>query len=290
MHQIDMDAKSRSPWLIRCAAMGLGLLISAAALLLSDDLRILYAIGAILLFASAMWITRRKFDWIATILLLAAPVASFSYFGLRELPALWPQLLLWIVAFGVGTILLQTMKRRIAFGAGLVVTLVAGSIWYCYSYLPATLAQALGRSQNASAPPLNLERVAGGSTIESGASGRIFVIDFFATNCGPCIAELPELAAVRGDLKQRSDVQIVLVASDRHGDTPEGFRAFAEKHHLEFPLGFDRGSRTESSFGMQGTPSLVVVDRSGRLRFTHLGYNGAETNFRRDLVKLIEAL
>jgi len=71
---------------------------------------------------------------------------------------------------------------------------------------------------------------------------------------------------VRDDLKQRSDVQIILVASDRHGDTPERFRAFAEKRHLEFPLAFDRGSRTEASLGMRGTPSLVVVDRSGRLR------------------------
>ena len=48
--------------------------------------------------------------------------------------------------------------------------------------------------------------------------GKILVIDFFSTICAPCIAELPEIAAVRSDLSSNDDIEFVLVASDRSSE------------------------------------------------------------------------
>jgi hypothetical protein len=44
------------------------------------------------------------------------------------------------------------------------------------------------------------------------------------------------------------------------------------------------------AFGLSGFPNLVVVDRTGRVRLTHTGYNSSETRFRSDLTQLLQSL
>ena len=116
------------------------------------------------------------------------------------------------------------------------------------------------------------------------------MIDFFSTTCVPCIAELPELSAVRAELSQNRDIEFVLVASDRGNDTPERFRSFAQKRHITIPLAFDPEGKVHASFGFTGIPALVVLDRNGKVRLTRTGYNAAETTFRRDLVQFLKTL
>ena len=47
---------------------------------------------------------------------------------------------------------------------------------------------------------------------------------------------------------------------------------------------------TMRAFGLSGFPNLVVIDRTGRVRLTHTGYNSSETSFRRDLTQLLQSL
>jgi|SRR5436309_5837475 len=70
----------------------------------------------------------------------------------------------------------------------------------------------------------------------------------------------------------------------------ERFRAFAQRRRLTLPLAFDPGGKAHDSFGLTGVPALVIIDRGGRVRFTHEGYNPAEANFRRDLAQFIKTL
>jgi thiol-disulfide isomerase/thioredoxin len=186
---------------------------------------------------------------------------------------------------------LQPARRQRGLAIVLVVALFIGSAWYCLSYLPDELARSLSRVKKTSAPTFTLVPLSQGAS--TGAKPRkILIIDFFSTICAPCIAELPAIAAVRSDLSSNDDIEFVLVASDRFvgNDTPERFRAFAQRRRLTLPLGFDPGGKAHDSFGLTGVPALVIIDRSGRDRFTHEGYNPAEANFRRDLVQFIKTL
>jgi len=166
--------------------------------------------------------------------------------------------------------------------------MLIASGWYCLSYAPNQLALHNTRTKNVSAPVFNLQALSGG--FDPSNSGKIVVIDFFSTTCVPCIAELPHLIAARGDLSDRSDVQFVVVASDKGDDTPEKFRAFAQRKHLTLPLAFDPEGKAHDSFGVTGVPAIVILDRTGRVRLTHEGFNPAEANFRRDLVQFIKNL
>jgi thiol-disulfide isomerase/thioredoxin len=65
------------------------------------------------------------------------------------------------------------------------------------------------------------------------------VLDFFATWCSPCVAELPELERLRADLQTNYDIEFVLVGTNKGGDTAERVRAFVQRRHISIPRAFD---------------------------------------------------
>lgn len=288
-----MEQKSTSLWKLRLVALGLGLLgvviIFAIALTISNDMRLIYATGAVFLFCSAVLLGRTKADWASLVLLIGPPVAVFSYEVLNTIRALWLNVVLWMVAALLGMLFVRIRKQR-ALAAALVGLFVIASTGYCAWYAPSQLAKSFSRVRDISAPTFSLQPVSGGSVRVSSTPGKVLVLSFFSTTCAPCIAELPEFAAAHDELSENHDIEFVLVASDRGRDTPERFRSFIERRHFTIPLAFDPGGKAHDSLGLSGVPALVVLDRNGHVRFTHSGYNAAETGFRSDLVQLLKTL
>jgi len=99
----------------------------------------------------------------------------------------------------------------------------------------------------------------------------------------------PAFLSVHAELRDESDIEFVVVASDVDGDTPERLKSFAQRH-ITLPLAYYPGGKAHKAFGLTGVPTLVVLDRMGRMRFTHEGYNASEMNFRRDLVQFLKTL
>jgi peroxiredoxin len=289
MHSIPAH---RASCKIRLIALGIGIVVAAAtfgiALLVSEDLRLLYLTGALLLAITAFLVgARAQEDWIAAVLLLLASIFLFAFFVVPQTPFLWPTLLLWsaIVAF---LLFRKRLGKIIRIGGTLI--LIAVSVWYCVFYIPVQMQRALTRVSNGPAPPFNLQPINQGPVPTGATPGKILVVDFFATWCSPCIAELPELERLRADLQTKRDIEFVLVGTSSGGDTPERVRAFAQRRHISLPVAFDPEQRTMHAFGLSGFPTLVVIDRTGHVRLTHSGYNSSETSFRRDLTQLLQSL
>jgi|ERR1043166_1116896 thiol-disulfide isomerase/thioredoxin len=278
----------------RLGFLGLGVLILGAvysfAGFVSNDMRLVYALGAMLLFCGALWIgAKRQGDWPSAALLTVPLVAGFGCLVLQKMPVLWPHLLLWVIAVTIGFHLLggRVSRRILSICAGLF---VIASLWYCLRGMPERVARSLSHFQNEAAPAIAFQPVSNGAVPIGPTSGKVLVIDFFSTTCGPCIVELPELARAQAELRDKGDIEFVVVASDAGGDTPERFKSFVDRRHIALPLAFDPGGKTHKAFGFSGVPALVVLDRTGRVRLTHQGYNAAETDFRRDLVRFLETL
>jgi len=108
------------------------------------------------------------------------------------------------------------------------------------------------------------------------------VIDFWATWCAPCQHELPELEGLyrrfSGDRRVAFYAVDVSEADtpDERGDTPAQASEFLRKHGYRMPLAFDAGGRAAKALHAHGLPTLLVLDRSGRVRLRHVGFVGAE--------------
>jgi peroxiredoxin len=279
-------------WKMRLVAFAIGILIAAAvfgiALAVSDDLRLLYVSGALLFaFAAFLLGAPAREDLIAAVLLLFASTFLFALFVLPQTPSLWPTILLWVAI--VVWLLFRRRFAKIISIAGATI-LIAVSAWYCAFYIPVQMQRALTHVGNGAAPPFTLEPISQSPVPTHATAGKILVLDFFATWCSPCIAELPELERVRADLQTRRDVEFVLVGTNKGGDTPDRLRAFAQHRHISLPVAFDPEQATMRAFGLNGFPNLVVIDRTGHVRLTHTGYNSSETSFRHDLTQLLQRL
>ncbi len=115
--------------------------------------------------------------------------------------------------------------------------------------------------------PLDLKFTAiDGRVVDVGAmKGKVVLIDFWATWCGPCIGELPNVLAAYEKLHPKG-FEIVGISFDQEKDTLE---AFVKKRKMAWVQYFDGegwGNKFGKEFGIRGIPSMWLVDKKGNLR------------------------
>ena len=92
--------------------------------------------------------------------------------------------------------------------------------------------------------------------------GKIVLINFWATSCGICLAEMPDLIKTYQQYHKRG-FEVIAVAM--HYDQLGDIKAYVRKQGLPFPVVFDRdGSLAREFEQVGGTPTTFLIDRSGR--------------------------
>jgi thiol-disulfide isomerase/thioredoxin len=95
-------------------------------------------------------------------------------------------------------------------------------------------------------------------------AGRGVVLNFWATWCGPCVAELPSLMVLAGRVAGRG-VVVLPLSTDRGGQTV--VRAFYASHGIDgLGVWLDPKGEAAEAFGLRGLPTTVIVGRDGRER------------------------
>ena len=109
-----------------------------------------------------------------------------------------------------------------------------------------------------------------GEAVESPAShpDPVVLLNFWATWCSPCREELPTLEALHRELGDQG-LAIIGVNVDPGGAERAG--RFAEQQGLSFIVLHDPEQRVASSYGVQGYPTTVVIDRDGWIVLSELG-------------------
>jgi thiol-disulfide isomerase/thioredoxin len=99
-------------------------------------------------------------------------------------------------------------------------------------------------------------------------NGKIVLLEFWATWCGPCVAHIDEV----NDAVQEFEGQPVLVVGlHAAGSKPDEIMAFADQREIAYAMAIDKADTdrgfgaTADAFGVQGIPQTAVIDRDGKL-------------------------
>lgn len=99
--------------------------------------------------------------------------------------------------------------------------------------------------------------------------GKVIVLNFWATWCGPCRREIPDFIQLQ-DEYGASGLQIVGVALDEQGASI--VKPFADKFKINYPVVVDAKSEVAAMYGqMNAIPVTIIVDRTGKIRSRQVG-------------------
>jgi thiol-disulfide isomerase/thioredoxin len=98
--------------------------------------------------------------------------------------------------------------------------------------------------------------------------GQITLVNFWATWCGPCVVEMPELIGLRAEWKDRP-FEIVGVSMDEEGF--DVVRPFAEDFGVNYPVILDDGPLADEFGGVYGLPTTFIVDADGTVIHRSMG-------------------
>jgi cytochrome c biogenesis protein CcmG/thiol:disulfide interchange protein DsbE len=118
------------------------------------------------------------------------------------------------------------------------------------------------------APATTLPKLAGGGTVALSAyRGKVVVLNFWASWCGPCRGEAPLLQRWQHELSAQNATVVGIDVLDVSDDA----RKFVARYGLDYPQLRDGDGSHLKRFDVVGYPETVVIDRRGRIAATQRG-------------------
>jgi len=138
-----------------------------------------------------------------------------------------------------------------------------------------SLIPSLALSQAATKAPNFTLKSSEGKTIDlKKMQGKVVVLNFWATWCGPCKAEIPGFLDVYKQYKSKG-LEIVGISLDQDGWKP--VKPFIEHYKIAYPVVVGDGNLADAYGGIDAIPTTFVIDRKGNITNKHIGFMDKKT-------------
>ena len=115
--------------------------------------------------------------------------------------------------------------------------------------------------------------------------GRVVMVNFWATWCGPCRQEMPQLDRLYQKYKSSGFVLLGVNVDDDARKAAD----VAAKLGVTFPVLLDTDKAVSKLYDLSTMPSTVIIDRDGKVRYFHRGYlAGYEDNYDKQIRELLK--
>ena len=142
---------------------------------------------------------------------------------------------------------------------------------------------------NEKAPAFALVDLEGKKVALNDLKGKVVVVDFWATWCGPCIASFPGMQKMVNKYKEDPNVKFVFIDTwERGEDKEKNASSFVSNNKYTFHVLMDNDDKVVAEFKVDGIPTKFVIDKNGVIRFKSVGYDGSDDKLMNELTAMID--
>ena len=139
------------------------------------------------------------------------------------------------------------------------------------------------------APAFELKDLEGKTVKLADYQGRVVILDFWATWCGPCLGSFPGMKKLVEEYQKDSSVAFVFINTwQDEANKDQVVKEFLEKNQYPFYVLMDTEDKVVADYGVSGIPTKFIIDPKGKIRFKSIGFEGDSEKMIKEIKLMIE--